>query len=127
MRERTMELRMPPTTAFFLHMVSCGPATNRHNLRRCPCLNRGFTKTGFASTAALRKPNRHRARNHHQRSRDHQHSCRYALPRQLSKHQRSPREAPELIRIRERNTAADPEILRRVLLEQVSQNPAEAA
>src|SRR5262249_38804040 len=42
---------------------------------------------------------------------------------QLPENQDSPQQSPKLVRIRQGNAAADPDILRRVLLKQVSNNP----
>src|SRR5215471_3627072 len=42
------------------------------------------------------------------------------------KNENSPKQSPQLIRVRERNTAADADILRSVLLEQISEHPDEA-
>src|SRR5579884_4172386 len=47
--------------------------------------------------------------------------------RQFSKDERAPCEAPELVRIRERNSTPDADVFRRILLKQVADDPAESA
>ncbi len=65
--------------------------------------------------------------NHHNRSGHHQQPVRSIGMRQFAKHQRAPRQSPELIRIRQRNAAPDAQILRRVLLKNVADHPHKSA
>ena len=70
---------------------------------------------------------RNSARNHDDRSSHDQNLAAGRQSDKLAKHQGAPRQSPKLIRVRERNATPDANVLRRVLLEQVADHPAESS
>src|SRR5208337_1087087 len=66
-------------------------------------------------------------RNHRGRTGNDQSLGGSAFPAQFSEYQGAPRQAPELVRVRQRDPSPDANVLCRVLLEEVSQDPAESS
>src|SRR5437899_1353229 len=66
---------------------------------------------------------RARTRGHQQRAPDDPPVKRRAAPRELAEYADAPQEPPQLIRVRERDAAADAHVLGRVLLEQIAHHP----
>src|SRR5258705_13503784 len=62
-------------------------------------------------------------RRHQERTRNHRPA---ASAGQLAEHQHPPQQAPQLVRVGERDAAADADVLRRVLLKQITHHPYEA-
>src|SRR6266436_7864489 len=78
-------------------------------------------------TGRGRKSNRAHTQHHKERAADDLRIEGSAAAVQFAKNENSPKQSPELVGIRKRDAAADADILRGVLLKQVSDNPDEAS
>ena len=89
-------------------------------------LQRIVCRSMFA-LGCYRRAHSERSKNHDERTNDDQQPVSRVRMRQFSKNERTPRKAPQLVRVRQRNAAPNAQILGRILLKDVADHPDKAA